>query len=165
MKIAKKKNEDLIHSSLKPAIPFTRGPGKKLERGEYHAYKLRTVPGDSNSPVYELSVPFFSAGTPEEWLKFMKNIQAVFVGQDVTTGPTQFAMAKALLKGDALSVFETSTLARGTMTVANFKSCLQDITTHVFPAKATQTQKGTCGVMLRSLQECPRMNSPLECRK
>ena len=91
--------------------------------------------------MYELSIPFFSAGTPEEWLKFQKNLQAIFVGQDVTTGPTQYAMAKALLKGDALSVFEASTIARGTITVTNFKLCLSDITGHVFPAKAAQTQK------------------------
>ena len=66
MKIAKKKSEDMIQNSLKPAILFTRAPVKKLECGEYHACKLRIGPGDSSSPVYELSVPFFASGNPEE---------------------------------------------------------------------------------------------------
>ena len=89
MDIAKKKFTNVQHIMLKLAIPFTRTPAKKFECSEYHAYKLRTVPGDSSSPVYELRFPFYSSNTPEEWLKLQNNLQAVFVGQDVITRPTQ----------------------------------------------------------------------------
>ena len=126
---------------LQPAIPYERPKAKKLERGEFHNYKLRTVPGDSASPIYELSVPFFSNGTPEEWIKFHKNIKQVFVGQDITTGPTQYALARSLLRGDALTIFDASDLTHGTQTVSNFALIMKDICQHVFPAKAAQVQK------------------------
>eukprot|EP00957_Ditylum_brightwellii_P017043 1285438-Ditylum_brightwellii.AAC.1 len=51
-------------------ILFPRLAPRQLERGQFHAYKLRTPPADSTSPIYELSVPFFDSGTPEEWIKF-----------------------------------------------------------------------------------------------
>eukprot|EP00957_Ditylum_brightwellii_P185474 14122300-Ditylum_brightwellii.AAC.1 len=40
-------------------IPFPRPSPKQLERGQFHAYKLRTTPADATSPIYKLSVPFF----------------------------------------------------------------------------------------------------------
>eukprot|EP00957_Ditylum_brightwellii_P077611 5897838-Ditylum_brightwellii.AAC.1 len=51
-------------------IPFPRSAHRQLERGQFHAYKLRTTPVDATSPIYELSIPFFDGGTPEEWIKF-----------------------------------------------------------------------------------------------
>eukprot|EP00957_Ditylum_brightwellii_P150878 11488629-Ditylum_brightwellii.AAC.1 len=51
-------------------IPFQRPAPRQLERGQFHAYKLRTTPADPTSLIYKLSVPFFDAGTPEEWIKF-----------------------------------------------------------------------------------------------
>eukprot|EP00957_Ditylum_brightwellii_P195640 14907125-Ditylum_brightwellii.AAC.1 len=51
-------------------IPFQRPAPRQLERGQFHAYKLRTTLADPTSPIYELSVPFFDDGTPEEWIKF-----------------------------------------------------------------------------------------------
>eukprot|EP00957_Ditylum_brightwellii_P088225 6720570-Ditylum_brightwellii.AAC.1 len=51
-------------------IPFPRPAPRQLERGQFHAYKLCTTPADPTSPLYELSIPFFNNGTPEEWIKF-----------------------------------------------------------------------------------------------
>eukprot|EP00957_Ditylum_brightwellii_P096780 7370700-Ditylum_brightwellii.AAC.1 len=51
-------------------IPFQRLAAKNLEKGQYHTYKLRTTPAAPTSPIYELAVPFFDKGTPEEWIKF-----------------------------------------------------------------------------------------------
>eukprot|EP00957_Ditylum_brightwellii_P133593 10185645-Ditylum_brightwellii.AAC.1 len=59
---------------VKPAvIPF---PRPALKRGQFHAYKLHTTPADPTSPIYELSVPFFDGGTPEEWIKFQRGLAA-----------------------------------------------------------------------------------------
>eukprot|EP00957_Ditylum_brightwellii_P150882 11488696-Ditylum_brightwellii.AAC.1 len=49
-------------------IPFLRPAPRQLERGQFHAYKLRTSPTDPTSPIYKLSVPFFDDGLPEEWI-------------------------------------------------------------------------------------------------
>ena len=128
-------------SILRPAILYERPTVKKLERGEYHNYKIRTVSGDAESPIYELSVPFFSAGTPEEWIKFHKNVKQVFVGQDVTTGPTQYPLARSILQGDALTMFDASATTHWPQTVDHFRLIMADICQHVFPAKAVKTQK------------------------
>ena len=122
-------------------IGLDRPKAKDLQKGEYHSYKLRNVPTDDKSPTYELSIPYFSTGTPEEWLKFRKNLKKVLTGQNVTSGPGCYLVAKNLLQGDALARFENAATARGNETVTNFSQVLDDVTAHVFPARALQTQK------------------------
>jgi hypothetical protein len=51
-------------------IPMERPEQKPLRQGEYLTYKLRNVPNDPNSPTYELSVPYFKSGMPEEFILF-----------------------------------------------------------------------------------------------
>eukprot|EP00957_Ditylum_brightwellii_P109008 8315583-Ditylum_brightwellii.AAC.1 len=97
-------------------ILFLRSALRQLKHGQFHAYKLRTTPADVTSPIYKLSVPFFDGGTPEEWIKFRCGLSAVLKGQNVTQGPPSYAVAKTLLKGDALTVFEQAEIARGNQT-------------------------------------------------
>ena len=87
--------------SFKPVIPLDRPPVAELETGQYHKYKLRTTPALAESPLYELTVPIFSTGSPEEWLKFTANLETVIKGQAVNDGPGRYALARNLLKGDA----------------------------------------------------------------
>eukprot|EP00957_Ditylum_brightwellii_P179354 13663741-Ditylum_brightwellii.AAC.1 len=57
-------------------ILLTRPTPRTLERGQFHTYKLCTTPADTNSPTYKLSIPFFDEGTPKEWIKFRRRLQA-----------------------------------------------------------------------------------------
>ena len=107
-------------------ILFTRPTPRTLERGTYHMYKLRTDPADPDSLTYELSIPFFTKESPEEWIKFRRGLKAVLKGQNVTQGPASYAVAKTLLKGDALMVFEQAEIAHGNQTVPHFELCLDD---------------------------------------
>eukprot|EP00957_Ditylum_brightwellii_P126055 9609874-Ditylum_brightwellii.AAC.1 len=50
-------------------IPFPRRTLRQLERGQFYTYKPCTIPTDTTSPIYNLSVPFFDKGAPEEWIK------------------------------------------------------------------------------------------------
>eukprot|EP00957_Ditylum_brightwellii_P007023 531408-Ditylum_brightwellii.AAC.1 len=84
-------------------IPFPRPAPRQLNCGQFHAYKLHTTSADPTSPIYELSVPFFDDRTPEEWIKFLRGLAAVLKGQNVTQGPSSYAVAKTLLKGEALT--------------------------------------------------------------
>eukprot|EP00957_Ditylum_brightwellii_P064908 4924331-Ditylum_brightwellii.AAC.1 len=84
------------------AIAFTRPTPRQLKRGQFRTYKLRTTPADTTTPTYKLSIPFFDEGTPEEWIKFWCGLQAVLKEQNITQGPPSYAVAKTLLKGDAL---------------------------------------------------------------
>eukprot|EP00957_Ditylum_brightwellii_P069307 5261617-Ditylum_brightwellii.AAC.1 len=114
-------------------INFTRPTPRQLKCGHFHTYQLCTTPADATSPTYELSMPFFEEGTPEEWIKFRCRLQAVLKNQNVTQGPPSYAVAKTLLKGYALTVFEQAEITHGNQTVINFKLCLDDVAKHVFP--------------------------------
>eukprot|EP00957_Ditylum_brightwellii_P016964 1279264-Ditylum_brightwellii.AAC.1 len=92
-------------------------------------------PTDATSPIYELSVPFFDKGTPEEWNKFRRGLSAALKGQNVTQGLASYAVAKTLLKGDALTVFEQAEIADRNQTLPHFNQCLDDVAEHVFPEK------------------------------
>eukprot|EP00957_Ditylum_brightwellii_P169536 12903360-Ditylum_brightwellii.AAC.1 len=104
-------------------------------------YKLRITPADATLPIYKLSVPFFDDGTLEEWIKFWHRLHAVLKGQNVTQGPPSYAVAKMLLKGNVLMVFERAEIDHGTQSVPHFDLCLDDVAEHVFPKKAGQIQK------------------------
>eukprot|EP00957_Ditylum_brightwellii_P145641 11089131-Ditylum_brightwellii.AAC.1 len=85
-------------------IAFQRPSPRQLERSQYHMYKLLTTPADTTSPIYKFSVPFFDEGTPEEWIKLQRRLQAVLKGQNAMQGPPSYAVVKTLLKGNTLMV-------------------------------------------------------------
>eukprot|EP00957_Ditylum_brightwellii_P013979 1054964-Ditylum_brightwellii.AAC.1 len=111
-------------------ILFPRPAPKHLERGQFHTYKLRTTPADETSPIYKLSVPFFVCGTPEEWIKFRRGLAKVLKVQNITQGLASYAVAKTLLKGDTLTVFEQSEITHRNQTEQHFKLCLDDAAKH-----------------------------------
>eukprot|EP00957_Ditylum_brightwellii_P040502 3065350-Ditylum_brightwellii.AAC.1 len=84
-------------------IAFQQPPPRQLKHRQYHMYKLRTTPADATSPIYKLSVPFSDKGTPEEWIKLQRRLQAVLKSQNAMQGPPSYAVAKTLLKGDVLT--------------------------------------------------------------
>eukprot|EP00957_Ditylum_brightwellii_P204336 15338745-Ditylum_brightwellii.AAC.1 len=120
-------------------IAFQTPSPRQLECGQFHTYKLHTIPADATSPIYELSVTFFDEGTPEEQIKFRHGLQAVLKGQNVIQGPQSYAVAKTLLKGDTLTVFKQVENTHGNQTMPHFELCLDDVAKHVFPEKAGQT--------------------------
>ena len=79
-----------------PIIGLNRPEKQTLNKGEYVVLKCRTDPTDDTSS-YNLPISYFSTGTPEEWLRFVRNVSKVYVGQNLTTGPQQFACIPRLL--------------------------------------------------------------------
>jgi hypothetical protein len=124
-----------------PPIPLSRPEVVEPKKNECLSIKLRSDPADNNSQTYELTVKFFRTGTPEEWLVFMRDLKRVLTGQNITTGPPKYAMARRLIFGDTLAVFNKAALDKGNETVANFELVLKDVTTHVFPQRALAYQK------------------------
>ena len=126
---------------LAPPIPLVVTKEKvKLNKDEYLAMKLRSNPNDKKSPVYELTVPYFASGTTEEWFKFEKSLRKVFIGQGLTTGPTQFAMTRRLLTEESLVEFDRKA-AEGSETTAELIRCLQAVTVQILPKSALLHQK------------------------
>eukprot|EP00957_Ditylum_brightwellii_P187354 14269520-Ditylum_brightwellii.AAC.1 len=69
MKISKKSLEfaNCNQGSKLPPIPFyVKDDSRKLSPSDYQTYKLRTDPKDEKSAVYNLVVPYYKVGTPEE---------------------------------------------------------------------------------------------------
>eukprot|EP00957_Ditylum_brightwellii_P185096 14095518-Ditylum_brightwellii.AAC.1 len=56
-------------------------------------------------------------------------------------GPASYAVAKTLLEGKVLTVFEQVEFAHENQTVSHFDLYLDDVAEHVFPEKAGQIQK------------------------
>ena len=129
-------------AAIEPPIPLDSPVKKELEKGEYLTYKLRNDPTDNSSGAYELTIPFFRDGTPEQFLRFRKNLNKVFVGQNVTDGPGMFTIGRRLMDGDALAEFENFvTREQLTQTVNNFNRAMEAVCKHVFPAQAAKLQK------------------------
>ena len=57
-----------------PPIPLERPERKTLTKQDGPTFRLRTQPENEHSPTYELQVPVFRSGTPEEWLLTKKKL-------------------------------------------------------------------------------------------
>ena len=126
---------------IAPVIPLKRAEAKDLKKGEYVVIKCRIRPNDNDSPTFDLPIPYFGTGTAEEFLTWKDNVSKAIKGQDVTDGPGKFAMARRLLKGDALTAFNNGSTQYATESTATFNAVIKTLTAHVFPMKALQQQK------------------------
>ena len=143
------KNNNANNGFAPPPIPLEKPAVKDLEKDQYLALKLKSIPTRANSAEYTLNVPYFQSGTPEEWLKFLQNLERVFVGQNLTTGPNKFSMARRLLAGDSLSHFErkAATLRDADRNLdeseENFKKSLRAVTETILNKKPYLPRRGT----------------------
>ena len=148
-----KGGEKKFKRKLKPVIPFARTEKKELGQGEYVVIKCRVDVKNHQSPQYELRVPYFRDGTPEEWLFFKKNLEKALKGQcEAPTAADRFGMARRLLDGEALCTFNQETDSRKNVELENgkgpigecdlvFLEVMDEMTGQIFPKRALQTQK------------------------
>ena len=61
-----RKNSKNNNGFAPPPIPLERPAVKELEKDQYLALKLKSVPGRATSGEYTLNVPYFQSGTAEE---------------------------------------------------------------------------------------------------
>ena len=115
-----------------PIIGLNRLEKSILTKGEYVVLKCRTDPTDETLSSYDLPIPYFSTGTPEEWLRFVRNLSKVFVGQNLTTGPQQYDCIRRLLDVNSITVFELSAADLGNPTVLNAEAILKDLRDQLF---------------------------------
>ena len=122
-------------------IPLLRGEKKSIPKEDLLEFELRSTPGDANSAKYKFKVAIFENGTPEEVLEFVRNVQRIITGLNITLGPPMYVQMRALLKGDALSAFNTAATAAGNETVPHFTQAWRGLVSHVFPQRALAKQK------------------------
>lgn len=141
MKVDTPKIEKTKKSFREPPISLTRVKLEQPKKGDYITLKCRSNAEADDSDQYELAIPYFRSGKPEEFLLFRKNFQKVVVGQGLTTGPAKYTMMRRLLDGDALAAFNQAAERHGNQTNDNFAHCMEDLTTHVFPNRALAIQR------------------------
>ena len=112
------------------------------ERRKYLSVK-RSLPVTVGNPdtVYEKYVQRFETGTPQRWLDFLNEWNEIQTQLALTNGPELYANFKTLLSGDALSKWREVVTANGNQTAANFRTCLNAMTTYVFPSDALSNQQ------------------------
>ena len=96
-----------------PPIPLTRSVEKKTKLTETCKFKLWSNPGDKESLTYEVVVKFFKSGAPEEYIQTVIALERIFKGQDITTGPDQYAMCRKVFQNEALTAFNNAATTVG----------------------------------------------------
>jgi hypothetical protein len=145
---------DTSYYAAAPPIHLQRPRRVEWDSGTYLNLKLLAVPGNNDSPTYSMPVRYFDNGTPEEWLMFQKALSKVLIGQNITTGPPTYGMARRLMEGAALSKLDESALLHGAETLVHYEEVMRDITNYVFPTRALQIQKR---YMRRHMRKAPYM--------
>ena len=140
-KLASSNDAGLPRTMAPPPITLNRPKPVEMKKGQYVTVKLRTVPNDDNSQTYDLNVPIFRTGTPETFLEFQRDLTKAIVGQNITTGPGKYAMARRLLAGDALAVFNVHARELGAETNVHYDSVMQNLCKHIFPQRSLRLQK------------------------
>ena len=59
---------------VNPIINLERSNEKVLKIGGYIAIKCHDTPGDEDSESYEINLPNYGGGTPEEWLVWLDKL-------------------------------------------------------------------------------------------
>jgi hypothetical protein len=76
----------------------------------------------------------FSHGTPEQWLKFMENLNVVIRGNGLDkNGRARFNLTRSSLKGEALRTFNDKAAEQESETKDSHSKCLRAIMEQVFP--------------------------------
>ena len=126
MKGAKKKVR-LQTPLVNPIIKLEMMLGKVLKKGEYIAIKYNNTPGDNNSGSYEINLPYYRGGTPEEWLVWKDKLLKALHGQRISTGPLRYTITERRLTGDMKATFSQAALDIGIRTVDNFNKVLLEM--------------------------------------
>ena len=103
MKIAKKKVK-ITSPLVNPIIDLERPLEKVLKKGEYIAIKCHNTPGVTDSGSYEINLPYYGGGSPEEWLVWKDKLLKALDGQSISTRPLRYTFAARLLTGDAKAI-------------------------------------------------------------
>ena len=140
MKIAKKKDR-MQYPLVNPIINLERPLEKVLKTGECIAIKCYNTPCDNDSGSYEINIPYYGGGSPEEWLVWKDQLLKALDVQSISTGPLKYTFTGHLLTGDAKAAFNQAALNIDIRTVVNFNEVLLEMTKHAFPTYAFCKQK------------------------
>ena len=108
---SKNNNKGGCRSIAEPPIPLEKSI-RAYSKGECVSVEYHTNPAEATSNTYELTILIFKSGNSEEWLTWVKNVEHAAIGQNATTGPAKYALAKSLIEDRALQAFDNSARAK-----------------------------------------------------
>ena len=80
-------------------IPLIRPSKEPLDKGQYMSFKLKLEPTKTTSATYNLAVPFFQDGTPEELMQLVQSLEQVYHRSRMTRNKDKVGTLLQLLKG------------------------------------------------------------------
>ena len=104
MKIAKKKVKFQI-LLVNPIINMERLLKKIPKKDKYMAIKYHDTSGINFSESYEINLPYFGKGSPEEWLDWKDKLLKALNIQGISTGPKRYTFTERLLIGYTKATF------------------------------------------------------------
>jgi hypothetical protein len=139
---SKGKNQDfkrlgpiMIEEILTDAVPFSKQDTSIREM------MIRTDPTNDSSPIIKRR--FKPLDNPENVLEVLQGILVIkegVIGNNVTTGPLQYAFWRSCLEGAALAKFNEYGTALGTETTAHLVQVEQRIVAHFAPREVLSQQ-------------------------
>jgi hypothetical protein len=97
-------------------------------------HEVKYDPTDKKSDTYKKYIKPFSHGTPEQWLKFMEDLNVIIRGNGLDkNGSTHFNLTRSSLKGEALCFFNDKAAEQEEETRDTHIECLHAIMEQVFP--------------------------------
>ena len=76
---------------IQPPVPLERMATPKFGKDQVQTFKCRNDPAEPSSAQYDITVPFFSTGTPEEWIYFQRCLRRAMIGQGDGDGAKKYA--------------------------------------------------------------------------
>jgi hypothetical protein len=96
-------------------------------------HEVKYDPTNKASESYKMYMTAFSHGTPEQWLKFMENLNVAIRGNGLNeNGCAHFNLTRSSLKGEALCIFNDKAAEQEKETKDTHIKCLRTIMEHIF---------------------------------
>jgi hypothetical protein len=106
----------------------------KISYKDSICHEVKYDPTNKRSDMYKKYMKTFPHGTPEQWLKFMEELNVVICGNGFNkNGHAHFNLIHSSLKGEALCVFNDEAAEQKEETKDTHIQCLHTITEHIFP--------------------------------
>ena len=119
-----------------PMIYRERLLEKIIWKGEYITIKCHNTPSVNNSGSYEINLPYYGGGSPEEWFIRKDKLLKALNDRSISTWPQRYTFTECIPSGDTKATFNQAALDISMRTVDNFNKVLLEMTRHAFPANA-----------------------------
>jgi hypothetical protein len=124
-----------------PPVPLKKVERPAPTKAERTKFKLFTNPNKPKLQTYNIDIRHFKTGPLEHWLETMDDLERVIQGSQVTTAEATFALARTILEEEALRLFTGGVKINGSDNLDAYCTCLNHVTTHIFPPQALARQK------------------------